>query len=172
MQTPEFDVVAAADVLVVSVFLRSLLEWECSSLQDEQDNTNGEQVNNLTLEGHSQVNLGCHVAHGTYEGLRFEAALARPINGVSKAEIGELQVVVFVEQKVLWLQIPVNNSLAVDVVNCLDELLGVELHSVGLEGARLLNHIEDAAMGCQLGHQTADFGLQAPGFAPSGSFNN
>jgi len=98
------------------------------------------------------VNLRSHVAHGTYEDLRFEATLARPIDGVSKAEIGELQVVIFVEQKVLRLQIPVNNSLTVDIVCCLDELLSVELHCLGFQGARLLNHIEDAAMGCQLGH--------------------
>ena len=89
MQAPELAIVAAANVLVVWVFLCSFLERERSSLHDEEDDADSEQVYDLTLEGYAQVNFRSHVALRANESGALEARRASPIDGVGEAEVGQ-----------------------------------------------------------------------------------
>lgn len=89
MQAPELAIVAAANVLVVWVFLRRFLERERSSLHDEEDDADSEQVYDLTLEGYAQVNFWSHVALRANESGALEARRASPIDGVGEAEVGQ-----------------------------------------------------------------------------------
>lgn len=59
------------------------------------------------------------------------------------------------------------NSLAVNVVNGLDELLGVVSSEFLIQGTRSLNDVKDWASVSELAHDGADFRLKAIGFVPS-----
>ena len=65
-----------------------------------------------------------------------------------------------------------HNALAMNVVNSLNQLLGVVVHDLGLHGACLLNDIEEGAIGRQVCDQGADLGLVSTGITPSGTFND
>ena len=58
------------------------------------------------------------------------------------------------------------NSLAVNVVNGLDELLGVVASEFLIQGTRSLQDVKDWAFVGKLAHDGSDFRLQAVGLVP------
>jgi len=77
-----------------------------------------------------------------------------------------------VEEQVLWLEVPVHDALAMDVVNSLDKLLCVMVHNFRLHRSRLLDDVEEGAIRGQVSHQRANLGLKACGITPSCALND
>jgi len=142
VQRPKSCVVSLADQLVVLVSLGGLLEREGPSHHDEDDDRHCEQVDNLALERHLEVDLWGHVAWCANESVSFKAGGLCAVNEICQPEVGKLEVVLVIEEHVLRLQVSVRNSLAVGVVNRLDQLLGVVAHDLGLKLASLLYHVK------------------------------
>ena len=142
MQRPKRLVVSLAYHLVVLVTLCCFLEREGAGHHDKDDDRHCEQVDNLALERHLEVDLRGHVAWCANESVSFEASGPCAINEVCQPEVGKLEVVFVIEEHVFRLQVSVRNSLAVGVVNRLDQLLGVVAHDLRLQLASLLYHVK------------------------------
>ena len=86
-----------------------------TGIQYEENDSEGEEINNLSLIRLSRENLWCHVSRSTddrFVGTRSITSFKR----ACKAEIDDLDIVHLVEEDVLWLEISVSEALRVDVM--------------------------------------------------------
>ena len=109
----EVDIGLALKEQVVEVFLLScLLEWEDALDNDEKDDSNGEHVDVLALVLLALLDLRGHVGHGAAVALQRVNVLV-----AGKTEVGKLQVQVVVHENVFELQVAVDHSAAVHVLD-------------------------------------------------------
>lgn len=130
--------------LVVGVVLVGHAERRVARVQNEKDHSKGKQVHDLALVGLLLEDLWGHVARGADDravGARAIAAL----KWAGEAEVDNLDVVHFVEQDVLGLEISVREALGVDVVHTLEDLLEVVLADGLREGSRVGDVVEQLA---------------------------
>jgi len=109
----EVSVVLVLEQKVVEVFLLAcLLEWEDALHDNEQNDTDAEHVNILALVRFAFLDLGGHVRHGA-------AVRAERVNVLvtGEAEVGKFQVEIVVDEDVFELEVTVDDSAAVHVVN-------------------------------------------------------
>ena len=168
---PEGIVITSCDVLVVRVGDASFFERECAGMHDEDSDSKSEQIDDLALVRDIHVYLRCHVAWRPHETGPFKAAARWALDWAGEAEVGELQVEVFVQKDVFRLKVFMRHSLAVNVVNGLDELLGVVTSEFLIQGACSLQDVKHWASGGKLAHDGANFRLQAVGLVPSWPFD-
>ena len=118
------------------------VEGWVTGVQHEEDDTEGEQVNNLALVGLLGMNFWGHEAERS-DNTAVHTIASTAFDGAGEAEIDNLDVVEFVEQDVLALEITMSEALSVDIVDGLDQLLGVVADDALLEGARVRNVVEE-----------------------------
>jgi len=123
-----------SEKLVVLVVLGSHGEGRVARVQDEEDHTEGEKINNLALVRLLQDNLGGHVALSANDGA-VSARAVTSLKRAGKAEIDNFDVVVLVKEDVLRLEVSVREASRVDVVDTLEHLLEEVLALLLLEGA-------------------------------------
>mmetsp|Transcript_18364 Transcript_18364/g.21664 ORF Transcript_18364/g.21664 Transcript_18364/m.21664 type:complete len:226 (-) Transcript_18364:25-702(-) len=111
---------------------------------DEEDDTEGEQVDDLALVGLLGDDFGSHVAGSADLGTVDTGAIAA-LKRASKAEVDDLDVVVLVEEDVLGLEIAMGEAARVDVVDALEQLLEVELADLLSEGTGVGDVVEELA---------------------------
>ena len=126
---------------VVEVFfLASLLEWENALHNDEENDSDGEHVNILSLVGLALLNLGSHVGHGaTVRVERVDVLIA------GEAEVGEFQVELVIDEDVFKLQVAVDDSAAVHVLDGVKHLVEEESACVLSHSAHSLAEVEEKA---------------------------
>jgi len=120
--------------LVIVIFFVGHSEGRVTGVQDEENYSEGEEINNLSLIRLSRENLRCHVSRSTddrFVGARSVTSFKR----ACKTEIDNLNIVHFVKENILRLEISMREALGVDVVNTLKHLLEEILADVFLEGA-------------------------------------
>lgn len=132
MQRPKSLVISLAYHLVVLVTLCCFLEREGTGHHDKDDDRHCEQVDNLALERHLEVDFRGHVARCANESVSLEAGGLCAINQVCKSEISKLEVVLVIEQHIFRLEVSVRNSLAVCIVDRLDQLLSIVAYNLRL----------------------------------------
>jgi len=93
--------------------------------QNEQNDSRGEQVNRLSRVLLLQVQLRCLVRLSSQVGCQVAGAVASS-HGASESEIGHLQIIVLVNEQILWLQVAMAHPLAMHVVERADQLSEVE----------------------------------------------
>lgn len=144
MRLPESRGAVSRQKLVVRILRCRAVEGWVACVQDKQDDTEREQVDDLALVRLLSVNLGSHEAKRTNEGA-VHAVASAAFNGASEAEIDDFDIVELVEKDVFAFHISVSESLGVDVVNGLDELFGVVTHDGLIEGAGVRNVVKKLA---------------------------
>ena len=123
MSLPEEVLAVARDQLVVGIILGSFLEWLCSRVEDENNDTEGEQIYKLALIAWLEMELWSHIAACTK--LRsVPSATIRAWDAGGEAEIDDFNVIVFVNEDVFELEIPVSQILHIHGVNCEEQLPG------------------------------------------------
>ena len=109
----EVGVMLALQEQVIEVFLlASLLEWEDALHDNEEDDANGEHVDILSLVCLALLDLWCHVGHGAAVAVQRVDVLV-----AGEAKISQFQVQLIVDQDVFKLEVPVDNSAVVHVLN-------------------------------------------------------
>ena len=93
-------------------FLAGFFEGENALHNNEEDDSDGEHVDILTLVLLAFLDLGCHVGHGSAVGLKSINVLV-----ASESEVGKFQVEVVIDKDVLELQVSVHNFAAVHVLD-------------------------------------------------------
>jgi len=163
---PELLGAVRGDQLVVRVFQVGHVEGWVTRVQHEEDDSEGEQVNDLALVRLLGMDLWGHEAEGSDDAAVHAVACAA-FDGAGEAEIDHLHVVEFVEQDVLAFKVTMSEALGVDVVDGLDELFGVVANDALLEGARVRYVIEELAavdkLADDVGHRDPLTGLLGPG---------
>ena len=146
---PELCGAVRRQQLVVRVVNCRAIERWVTCVQNEEDDSEGEEVDNLALVGLLSVNLRSHEAERADVG-SVHAGVFAAFDGASKTKVDDFDVVHFVEQDILALHVTVSEPFRVDVVDCLDQLLGVVANHGLLEGARVGYVVEKLATGDQL----------------------
>lgn len=123
---------------VVEVFFSaSFLEGEDALNNDEQNHTEAEQVDLLTIVGLAFLDFGSHVGEGSAVGLKAVDVLV-----AGEAEVSELEVHLFVYEDVLELEVAVDNSVGVHVFDGVQHLVSKEASGVLAHCAERLADIE------------------------------
>jgi len=126
---------------VVEVFLLAgLLEGEDALYDNKDDNSDREDINLGSVVGLALLNFWGHIGHRTSVALELVNALV-----ASEAEVGDLQVELFVNEDVLELQVSMNASETVHVVEGSNELRHKEPAGVLAHGAHGLAQVEEEA---------------------------
>ena len=111
-------------VLVVIVVFGGAFEGWMTRVKSEENDSEGEDVGNLTLVGLSLSDFWCHVGLGATVVCGQSSTILT--SGVaSKSKVGDLKVKISVDQYVFRLKISVAESFRVDVINCGEKLLEV-----------------------------------------------
>lgn len=92
-----------------------------TGVQDEQNDTEGEQIDAVTLVGLLSDQLGCHIGSGTEDGPE-EARAVTSLHRCSKAEVSESDVVLVVKHNIFGLQIAMTDTLGMHEVHDLEHL--------------------------------------------------
>lgn len=100
------------------------VEWWVTSIQDENDDTQREKIDCITLVRLLLDKLGGHVCCGSKVCLEETRAVAA-LHWRSKAKIGESNVVLAVEHDVFGLQIAMGDTVNMHVMHHLQHLLEV-----------------------------------------------
>lgn len=129
--------------LVMGVGRVGLGEWRVTSIQNEQDDTEGEQINLVTLVGLVHNQLGSHVGNCSQAGVEI-AGTVTTSHRCSETEVSNLDVELLIEHDVFWLKISVSMALVVSVMHGLEHLLEVSTADSLLE-AREGNKVEQFA---------------------------
>ena len=109
------------DVLEVGVFRVCLVKRRMTSIHDEQDDADGEQIDLVALVLFLVTDFGGHVAGRAQ--IRVQRTLAVTAHdGRGKAEINDLQVVLLIEEHILRLEIAMASALLVEVVERVQQL--------------------------------------------------
>lgn len=104
------------DELVVRIAWVRTVEWGVAGVADEQNNSEGKEINHVALVWLLQQDFWGHVGLRAKHGLE-EAAAVASLYRSSEAEVRDLHVEVLVKQDVLRLQVAVSGSVRVDVVH-------------------------------------------------------
>ena len=155
--------------LVVVVLLVGHGEGWVTGVKDEEDDTKGEKIDNLSLVWLSGENLWGHVTWGTNDRSVSSGAIAT-LKRASEAEIDDLNVIHLVEKDVLWLEISVGEALGVDVVNTLKHLLEEVLADLLAEGARVGDVVEELTASDHLLSDVGYLNLLSTRLGHSGAF--
>ena len=115
-----FDAVPIDQAVVVVGWIRHIEGW-VSSLEGEDDHSEGEEVSVVPLVWLLLKDLWRHVAWCADHRVR-ESGAVTSFKFAGEAEINQLNVVVFVEEDVLRLEVPVREALGVDVQEAEEEL--------------------------------------------------
>ena len=92
--------------LVVHVIAVGHGKWWVLGEHDEEDDTAGKEVDNLSLIWGLIENLRSHVSWSS-DDRSIESASITTLKWACESEINDLDVVIFVEKDVFWLQITV-----------------------------------------------------------------
>ena len=104
------------------------------------------------------MNFGRHEAKGT-DDASVHAITGAALNGTGEAEVDDLDVVELVEEDVLALEIAMCKALSVDVVDGLDELLGVVTNDAFFEWTRVGDVVEKLTAVDELTDDVGDIDL-------------
>lgn len=121
MSLPEEVTAIASDELIVRVIFSSSLEGLCPRVEDENNDAEGEQIYELALITRFKMKFRCHIAACT-KLRRIPAATIISLDACSEAKIDNLNVVVFVNEDVLQLEISVSKINHVHRMNCEEKL--------------------------------------------------
>ena len=135
----EVDIGLALEEQVVEVFLLScLLEWEDALDNDEDDNSNGEHVDLLSLVGLVFLDFWGHVGHCSSVAGKVVNALV-----ASETEISNLEVEVVGDEDVLELEVSVDDLLVVHVLHGVNDLVEEEASGVLSHGSHGLAEVKE-----------------------------
>ena len=141
--------------LVVRILHVGHVEGWVTSIQDEEDDTKGKEVDDLALVGLLSVDLWGHEAERANDGAVHARAISS-LDWAGEAKVDNLDVIESVEQDILALEIAMGEALGVNVVDGLNELLGVVADNLLVEGARVGNIIEELATWHKLANDVGD----------------
>lgn len=102
---------ASQEQVVEILFLAGFFEGENALDDDEDDNTDREEVDLSAVVDFAFLNFGSHVGHGSAVAPQLVNALV-----ASKAEVGDFEVELIVDENVLELKITVNASEVMHVI--------------------------------------------------------
>ena len=105
---------------------------------NEEDDSDGEHVDILTLVLLAFLDFGCHVGHGSTVGLKSIDVLV-----ASESEVGQFQVEVVIDEDVLKLQVSVHYFAAVHVLDRVKHLVEEKPASIFTHGAHCLAEVEE-----------------------------
>jgi len=126
---------------VVEVLLSAgLFEGEDALDDDEQNDAEGEEVDLLTIVGLAFLDLGGHVGEGAAVALEAVDVLV-----AGEAEVGEFEVHLLVDEDVLELQVAVDDSVGVHVLDGVEHLVSEEPSGVLAHRAERLADVEEEA---------------------------
>lgn len=166
---PELIGFVGRDQLVVGVLHVSHVERWVTSIHNEEDNAEGEQVDDLGLVGLACVDFGRHEAKRANDAA-VDAGAVAALDGARKAEIDDLDVVVLVEEHILALKVAMSEATSVDVVNGLDELLGIVAGDALAEWARVGYKVKQFTTWNELTDDVCNLKLVAVLLRPNGAF--
>ena len=164
---PELLAAVRRDQLVVRVLQIGHVEGRVASVEHEKDDAEGEEIDHLALIGLLSVDLGSHEAQRS-DNASVHAVTGTALNRAGEAEIDHLDVVQFVEEDILALEVTVRETLGVNVVNRLNQLLSIVAHDALLEGARVRHIVEKLTSVHQLTHNVSHLDLLAIFLVPNG----
>ena len=154
---------------VVVVLFVGHAEGRVSGVEDEENDTEGEKIDNLALVRLAGKDLRSHVAWGTDHGpvgARSVASLKR----ASEAEIDDFDVIHLVEEDVFGFKIAMGEALGVDIVDTHEHLLE-EVLADGLgEGAGVRDVVKELTTGDHLLSDVGDFNSRAVLLVHSSAF--
>jgi hypothetical protein len=124
---------------VVEVFFGAgLLEGEDALDDDEQNDAKWEEVDLLTIVGLAFLDLGSHVGEGATVALE-----AVDVFEASKAKVSEFEVHLLVNEDVFKLEVAVDNSVGVHVLNGVKHLISEEPSGVLAHLAKGLANVKE-----------------------------
>jgi len=132
----------SGEELVVVIFLVGHGEGWVTRVQDEENDSEGEEIDDLTLIWLSGKNFRSHVTWGTNNRSVSTRAITA-LKWASEAEIDNFNVIHLIKEDVLRLKISMRESFGVDVVNTLKHLLEEVLADLFAEGAGVGDVIEE-----------------------------
>jgi len=97
-------------------------ERRVTRIKDKENNSEGKQVNDLSLVGLFRKNFRSHVAGGAHLGMIIATSVTA-FKGASEAEINDFDIKVFVQKNILWFEIAMRKAFGVDVVHTLQHLI-------------------------------------------------
>jgi len=112
---PELIGLIAVEPLVMDVSWLSLSEWRVTSMHDEEDDSQGEEVSLLSRICFASVQLWGHVGLSAELGLEVALTVASSKRGC-EPEVSDFYVVILVHQDIFRLQISVRDSIRVAIV--------------------------------------------------------
>ena len=154
---------------VVVVLFVGHAEGRVSGVEDEENDTEGEKIDNLALVRLAGKDLRSHVAWGTNHGpvgARSVASLKR----ASEAEIDDFDVIHLVEEDVFGFKIAMGEALGVDIVDTHEHLLEEVFANRLGEGARVCDVVEELTAGDHLLSDVGDFNSRAVLLVHSSAF--
>lgn len=155
VSSPELLRSVRGNQLVVRILHIGHVKRWVACIQDEEDNSEGEQVNNLTLVRLLGVDLRGHEAKGADDGAIHSRSIST-LDWASETEVDDLHIVEGIKQDIFALKVAMCEAFRMNVVDGLDELLGVVAHNSLTEGARVGNIIEKLAARHKLTYDVGD----------------
>lgn len=111
----------------------SLVKWWVSSVQDEENDTQSEQIDCCTIVRLFLDDLGSHVGESTQLGVEVARSITAS-SGCCETKVSNLNIELFVKQYVFWLEITVSETLLLRVEDSLEHLFEVGTSNAGLKG--------------------------------------
>lgn len=166
---PELLRAVRRNQLVVRILQIGHVERWMTGIQDEQNDTKGEKIDDLALIGLLGVDLGRHEAERA-DNTPVHSVASSAFNWACEAEIDDFDIIELVKEDIFTFEVTVRESLSVNVVDGLDELLGVVAHNLLVEGARVGNIVEELASMDKLAHDVSNLHLLTILFVMDGAF--
>lgn len=117
----------------------------------ENDDAAREQIDALSLVRHAQVDLWSHIVVGAHLSCQQTRAIAT-LNRSGKPKVRYLELVATIQQKILWLQVTMRDSILVHVLERGQQLLGVQASDWLRELPPESNEVEKLSTICKLEH--------------------
>jgi hypothetical protein len=113
----EFLVIASFSITFISSISHLTSEWECAGQDFEEEDSECPDINGEAVL-HFVDDFWSHVGGRAAENVEFGCW----VDGNAEPEINEFDVAVFVDEKVLHLDVPVNNILVMAVPHGVNDL--------------------------------------------------
>ena len=130
-------------------------EWWMLSNHDEQNDRWGEKIYRFSLVWLFEMDFWCHVVECTELGVEIASTISS-LDWSSKTEICYLENVVLIEEKVLWFEISVRESVLMAVIETAHELFKVVSCDVLLKPSWYGNEVEKFSSEGQFEDNIAD----------------